>query len=75
MSETPSSKTVSTQLGRITEVAKQMRGKALTTLAHHIDMDWMREAYRRTRKDGAARTAFVRVAVRMTRSMPCGDRA
>jgi group II intron reverse transcriptase/maturase len=25
----------------------------LTTLAHHIDMDWMREAYRRTRKDGA----------------------
>jgi group II intron reverse transcriptase/maturase len=27
---------------------------ALTTLAHHIDMDWLREAYRRTRKDGAA---------------------
>jgi RNA-directed DNA polymerase len=25
----------------------------LTTLAHHIDMDWMREAHRRTRKDGA----------------------
>ena len=24
-----------------------------TTLAHHIDMDWLREAYRRTRKDGA----------------------
>jgi group II intron reverse transcriptase/maturase len=26
---------------------------ALTTLAHHIDIDWLREAYRRTRKDGA----------------------
>ncbi len=26
---------------------------AFTTLAHHIDLDWLREAYRRTRKDGA----------------------
>lgn len=26
---------------------------ALTTLAHHIEIDWLREAYRRTRKDGA----------------------
>jgi group II intron reverse transcriptase/maturase len=26
----------------------------LTTLAHHIDIGWMHEAYRRTRKDGAA---------------------
>ena len=25
----------------------------LSTLAHHIDLDWLREAYRRTRKDGA----------------------
>jgi group II intron reverse transcriptase/maturase len=25
----------------------------LTTLAHHIDIDFLREAYRRTRKDGA----------------------
>jgi group II intron reverse transcriptase/maturase len=25
----------------------------LTTLAHHIDIDWLHEAYRRTRKDGA----------------------
>ena len=24
-----------------------------TTLAHHIDIDWLTEAYRRTRKDGA----------------------
>ena len=26
---------------------------AFTSLSHHIDMDWLREAYRRTRKDGA----------------------
>src|SRR4029077_9481329 len=26
---------------------------ALTTLAHYIDIDWLREAYRRTRKNGA----------------------
>ncbi len=26
---------------------------SFTTLAHHIDMDFLREAYRRTRKDGA----------------------
>ena len=25
----------------------------MTTLAHHIDIDWMKEAYRLTRKDGA----------------------
>lgn len=30
-----------------------MPDRALTTLAHHIDVDWLREAYRRTRKDGA----------------------
>jgi RNA-directed DNA polymerase len=34
-------------------MAKAMRGVPLTTLAHHIDIDWLREAYRRTRKDGA----------------------
>jgi group II intron reverse transcriptase/maturase len=26
---------------------------AFTTLAHHMDLEWLREAYRRTRKDGA----------------------
>jgi group II intron reverse transcriptase/maturase len=26
---------------------------AFTTLAHHMDLEWMLEAYRRTRKDGA----------------------
>lgn len=27
---------------------------AFTTLAHHMDLEWLMEAYRRTRKDGAA---------------------
>jgi retron-type reverse transcriptase len=26
----------------------------LRTLAHHIDVEWLKEAYRRTRKSGAA---------------------
>jgi group II intron reverse transcriptase/maturase len=30
-----------------------MPGTALTSLSHHIDLDWMYEAYRQTRKDGA----------------------
>jgi len=31
-----------------------MPGATLTTLAHHIDVEWLREAHRRTRKNGAA---------------------
>ena len=27
---------------------------AFTTLAHHLDLEWLQEAYRRTRKDAAA---------------------
>jgi RNA-directed DNA polymerase len=45
--------TVSTKLERIATLAKQMPSASLTTLAHHIDVEWLREAYRRTRKDGA----------------------
>lgn len=50
--ETPSSESVSTKLNRIAELAAKMSGVPLRTLAHHIDMDLMREAYERTRKDG-----------------------
>lgn len=53
MAERPSSESVSTKLERIAELAKQMPTTPLSTLAHHIDLEWMREAYRRTRKDGA----------------------
>ncbi len=53
MNETPSSKDMSTKLDRIVRMARDNLGKAITTLAHNIDMNWLREAYRRTRKDGA----------------------
>lgn len=53
MVETSSSKIVCTKLERIAQLARQSPTMVLTTLAHHIDMAWMREAYRRTRKDGA----------------------
>jgi len=52
--ETPSSNNnVSTKLERIAKLAKEAPEMAFTTLAHHIDIDWLKEAYRRTRKDGA----------------------
>ena len=53
MAETSSSTTVSTKLEQIAKLACEMPQAALTTLAHYIDVDWLREAYRRTRKDGA----------------------
>ena len=53
MAETSGSITVSTKLERIAKQAREMPQAALTTLAHHIDIDWLREAYRRTRKNGA----------------------
>ena len=53
MNETSGSINICTKLKRIATLAKEAPGMALTTLAHHIDMDWLREAYRRTRKDGA----------------------
>jgi len=45
---------VYTKQQRIAQLAKQMPQAVLTTLSHHVDMDWLQEAYRRTRKDGAA---------------------
>jgi RNA-directed DNA polymerase len=53
MAETSGSTTVSTKLERIAKLARAMPQVALTTLAHHIDIEWLREAYRRTRKSGA----------------------
>jgi RNA-directed DNA polymerase len=54
MVETQGSNTpISTRLERIAELARRNREQPLTTLAHHIDLAWLREAYRRTRKDGA----------------------
>lgn len=44
---------VSTKQQRIAELARQMPEKAMTSLSQHMDIEWMHEAYRRTRKDGA----------------------
>ena len=52
--ERSGSSTVSTKRQRIATQAKQAPQMAFTTLAHYIDLDWLREAYRQTRKDGAA---------------------
>src|SRR5215469_5621240 len=45
--------TVSTKQERIAELAKQSPQMAFTSLAYLMDIDWLKEAYRRTRKDGA----------------------
>ena len=44
---------LSTKRQRIAELARTKAGTALSTLHHVIDLEWMREAYRLTRKDGA----------------------
>lgn len=53
MTETSGSASISTKLDRIATLAKYAPEMAFTTLAHHIDLDWLREAHKRTRKDGA----------------------
>ena len=42
-----------TKRQRIAELARSKRGVALSTLHHVIDLEWMKEAFRLTRKDGA----------------------
>jgi RNA-directed DNA polymerase len=53
MAGKPSPGTVSTKLERIAKLAKQMPSAVLTSLSHHIDIEWLKEAHRRVRKDGA----------------------
>ena len=52
MAETQGSGSISTKLDRIAKLAKQVKGVALTSLSHHIDIEWLREAHGRVRKDG-----------------------
>jgi RNA-directed DNA polymerase len=54
MSETLRSGNVTTKLRRIAELAREDRSRVFTSVAHAIDVDWVKEACRRTRKDGAA---------------------
>jgi RNA-directed DNA polymerase len=44
---------LSTEGQRIADLARVRRGEALYSLNHVIDLEWMKEAYRLTRKDGA----------------------
>lgn len=52
MEGTPNPENISTKQQRIAKLARDEK-RALNTLAHHIDIDWLKEAFRRTRKDGA----------------------
>lgn len=53
MSGTKNPENISTKQARIANIARQRPNQALTPLSHHIDLDWLREAHRRTRKDAA----------------------
>ena len=53
MGGTPILSTISTKQQRIAQLAREDPGRALISLSHHMDLEWMYEAYRRTRKDGA----------------------
>ena len=54
MAGTSSREAISTRQRKLADLARIEPRLELTTLAHHIDETWLREAYRRTRKDGAA---------------------
>jgi RNA-directed DNA polymerase len=47
------STSVSTKQQRIAELAALHREVSFPSLAYYVDLEWMREAYRRTRKDAA----------------------
>jgi RNA-directed DNA polymerase len=53
MPGTPRPDPVSTRRQRIAEIARKCPEMAFTTLAHHIDIEWLRTAHGQTRKDGA----------------------
>jgi group II intron reverse transcriptase/maturase len=53
MSETLRSGNVTTKIQRIAELARKHPKRVFSSVAHAVDLEWVREAYRRTRKDGA----------------------
>jgi RNA-directed DNA polymerase len=53
MPDIPRSETISTQQQTIATRARQAPELSFTSLNHYIDLAWLVEAYRRTRKDGA----------------------
>ena len=53
MARTLDREVISTRQQKIAKLASEDPQRVLLTLAHHIDLMWLEEAYRRTRKDGA----------------------
>lgn len=53
MEDALTSQNVLTKQARIAELAQKLIGRQLHALNHYLDMDWMQEACRKTRKDGA----------------------
>lgn len=53
MPDIPRSETISTRQQTIATRAQQAPELSFTSLHHHVDLSWLHEAYRRTRKDGA----------------------
>lgn len=53
MPRTLNRETISTRQQKIAALARIEPKMQLKTLAHHIDLMWLQEAWRRTRKDGA----------------------
>jgi hypothetical protein len=43
---------ISTRLQRVAELAREAPELVFTTLAHHIDIEFLKEAFKRTRKNG-----------------------
>jgi group II intron reverse transcriptase/maturase len=53
MNDTQRSENVCTKQRRIAEIARQRPQERLTALNHYLDIEWLREAYDRVRKDSA----------------------
>jgi len=53
MARTSDREVISTKQKKIAKLAQIEPKLTLKTLAHHIDVSWLYDAYRRTRKDGA----------------------
>lgn len=53
MASTQELESVSTKVQWIAELARRDRERAFTSLAHHIDVAWLKRAYEKRRKDGA----------------------
>ena len=53
MGDTQKSQTITTKLHQIAKQARENPERVFISLAHLMDVDFLREAYRKTRKDGA----------------------